>query len=321
MAVRVDGGAGSRGVAVVQVAGEVRRPGVYRVRAGQRVNDAVRMAGGATPRADLAGVNLAAKVEDGRQVIVPARVTAAGAAPRPRAAGWPPAGRGSVGGRRRPAQPQHRHRGAAGRARRRRPGHRPQDRRLPPAARRLSLGVGAGPGARHRAQAAGRAQGPAVGVIVASPGVIARPASRHALAVRSSPPEPRWPTTRGTCCSARGGRAAGQQPAGGGLRAGRARRGAAPRPALAPWLTVAVLAGARWPTPASTRSTAALWARCSGARCRCASRWTSAPARASGGARALATHRRRARPRRSDRPARRALGAPARLRSRPRSWW
>lgn len=77
VAVRVDSGSGQRGFAVVQVAGEVHRPGVYRVRAGQRVNDAVRMAGGATPRADLAGVNLAAKVEDGRQVIVPARTAAA----------------------------------------------------------------------------------------------------------------------------------------------------------------------------------------------------------------------------------------------------
>jgi len=79
VAVRVDAGAGSQGFAVVQVAGEVRRPGVYRVPAGQRVNDAVRMAGGATARAELAGVNLAAKVEDGRQVIVPAQAAVAGA--------------------------------------------------------------------------------------------------------------------------------------------------------------------------------------------------------------------------------------------------
>jgi competence protein ComEA len=61
------------GWAVVQVAGEVHRPGVYRLRSSERVDDAVRMAGGATPRADLSGVNLAAKVEDGRQVIVPPR--------------------------------------------------------------------------------------------------------------------------------------------------------------------------------------------------------------------------------------------------------
>ena len=66
-------GSADGGWAVVQVTGEVRRPGVYRLRSGERVDDAVRMAGGATSRADLSGVNLAAKVEDGRQVIVPPR--------------------------------------------------------------------------------------------------------------------------------------------------------------------------------------------------------------------------------------------------------
>jgi competence protein ComEA len=67
------GGGGGDGWATVQVVGEVRRPGVFHMHAGDRVNDAVRRAGGATRRADLAGVNLAAKVEDGRQVVVPAR--------------------------------------------------------------------------------------------------------------------------------------------------------------------------------------------------------------------------------------------------------
>ncbi len=78
--VRVSGGSGGDGWAVVQVAGEVRHPGVYRLRTSERVDDAVKLAGGATARADLAGVNLAAKVEDGRQVIVPARGSAGGVA-------------------------------------------------------------------------------------------------------------------------------------------------------------------------------------------------------------------------------------------------
>ncbi len=66
------------GVAVVDVSGSVRRPGVYRLESTARVDDAVRRAGGATRRADLTGLNLAAKVEDGRQYIVPVRGAAGG---------------------------------------------------------------------------------------------------------------------------------------------------------------------------------------------------------------------------------------------------
>jgi competence protein ComEA len=71
---------------VVHVAGAVRRPGIYRLLSSARVDDAVRLAGGATRRADLAGLNLAAKVEDGRQILVPQRVAAAGAGASPAAA-------------------------------------------------------------------------------------------------------------------------------------------------------------------------------------------------------------------------------------------
>lgn len=58
---------------VVHVAGAVRRPGVYRLPAGARVQDAVRRAGGARPRGDVNAINLAAKVVDGQQVVVPSR--------------------------------------------------------------------------------------------------------------------------------------------------------------------------------------------------------------------------------------------------------
>jgi competence protein ComEA len=63
------------GGAVVHVVGAVRRPGVYRLPPWARLAAALRRAGGATPRADLQGVNLAAKVSDGQQVIVPARAS------------------------------------------------------------------------------------------------------------------------------------------------------------------------------------------------------------------------------------------------------
>src|SRR4051812_17893847 len=83
------GGGGGGGMVVVHVAGAVRNAGVYRLRSGARVNDALARAGGATPRADLSQVNLAAKVEDGRQVLVPRRLAAA-AAPAPAGTTAPP---------------------------------------------------------------------------------------------------------------------------------------------------------------------------------------------------------------------------------------
>jgi competence protein ComEA len=67
------------GVALVHVAGDVQRPGVYRLRDGERVQDAVRRAGGARRGADLNAINLAAKVADGQQVVVPRRGSVAAA--------------------------------------------------------------------------------------------------------------------------------------------------------------------------------------------------------------------------------------------------
>src|SRR6266566_1795423 len=65
---------------VIDVAGAVRRPGLYRLAQGARVADALRRAGGATRRADLSLVNLAQLVSDGEQVIVPRRGAPAAAA-------------------------------------------------------------------------------------------------------------------------------------------------------------------------------------------------------------------------------------------------
>lgn len=73
------GAAGPSARVVVDVVGEVRRPGLYRLADGSRIADAVARAGGATRKAELAQVNLAAPLADGEQVVVPARGPAAAA--------------------------------------------------------------------------------------------------------------------------------------------------------------------------------------------------------------------------------------------------
>ena len=74
----------------VNVVGAVRRPGLYRLKDGSRVADAVTRAGGPTPKAQIELLNLAARVADGEQIVVPRRglaVPAAGAAGATAAAG------------------------------------------------------------------------------------------------------------------------------------------------------------------------------------------------------------------------------------------
>src|SRR3954470_8474720 len=84
-----DGGSGDR--LIVDVAGAVHRAGVYRMASGARVEDALKRAGGATPQADLSQINRAAKLEDGRQVLVPRRAPRAAAASAPATAAATPA--------------------------------------------------------------------------------------------------------------------------------------------------------------------------------------------------------------------------------------
>jgi competence protein ComEA len=71
---------------VVDVVGAVRRPGLVRLPEGSRVADAIANAGGLRRGAERAGVNFAAPVSDGQQVVVPQRgaavaVGVGGAAP------------------------------------------------------------------------------------------------------------------------------------------------------------------------------------------------------------------------------------------------
>lgn len=88
------------GQVVVDVEGAVRRPGVYRLAAGARTDDAIRRAGGLTARADRIGVNLAARVVDGGEVVVPERGAGSGRAAAGAGTGGPAgtAGGGGTGG-------------------------------------------------------------------------------------------------------------------------------------------------------------------------------------------------------------------------------
>jgi competence protein ComEA len=74
----------------VHVSGAVASAGVYSFRAGDRVEDAVAAAGGFTADANPDGINLAARLGDGQQVVIPKKgdpatsspAAGAGASPR-----------------------------------------------------------------------------------------------------------------------------------------------------------------------------------------------------------------------------------------------
>jgi len=77
--------AGGPAELVVYVCGAVRRPGVVHLPAGARVGDALELAGGPTDKAELSAVNLAAKVGDGQQIVVPERAASGASAAVPSA--------------------------------------------------------------------------------------------------------------------------------------------------------------------------------------------------------------------------------------------
>lgn len=63
-------GAAERAKLVVDVVGRVRRPGVFEVDAGSRIDDVITAAGGALPGTDLTALDLAARVSDGEEIFV-----------------------------------------------------------------------------------------------------------------------------------------------------------------------------------------------------------------------------------------------------------
>lgn len=62
---------------LVQIGGEVRRPGVYKLQKGSRIFQVLKKAQGATANADLDRINLAKRLRDEEKVIIPHRPTKA----------------------------------------------------------------------------------------------------------------------------------------------------------------------------------------------------------------------------------------------------
>ena len=143
---------------VVHVAGAVQRPGVYRLPAGARVTDAVERAGGATPRGLLDAINLAARLADGQQIVVPEAGPGGSVVT------------GSRGFRGRADQPRHGDRRAARHDRWHRARDRAADRRVPRQPRRPLLGRSARPDLRHRTGHDGGPEGASAALTVPVPG-------------------------------------------------------------------------------------------------------------------------------------------------------
>jgi competence protein ComEA len=55
----------------VYISGAVATPGVYTLKEGSRVDDAVKAAGGTLPGADMTNINLAVQLTDGQQINIP----------------------------------------------------------------------------------------------------------------------------------------------------------------------------------------------------------------------------------------------------------
>lgn len=85
-------GGSAPAMVTVDVEGKVRRPGIVIVPAGSRVTDALEAAGGVPRRQALRGINLAAVLTDGQQIMVGPGVTPAAAAGATTSAGASPAG-------------------------------------------------------------------------------------------------------------------------------------------------------------------------------------------------------------------------------------
>ena len=56
---------------VIHITGEVKNSGVFTLKEGSRIDDAIKAAGGATKNADLDEINLAYELQDGQKIYIP----------------------------------------------------------------------------------------------------------------------------------------------------------------------------------------------------------------------------------------------------------
>ena len=59
----------------IHIKGEVKNAGYYELSYGSRIKDAIKKAGGATDNADINSVNLAQKISDGEEIVIPLKMT------------------------------------------------------------------------------------------------------------------------------------------------------------------------------------------------------------------------------------------------------
>ena len=60
-------------VIYLHIAGEVERPGLYKMKPQARLGELVEKAGGLTAHADISEINLASRMDDGEKIIIPAK--------------------------------------------------------------------------------------------------------------------------------------------------------------------------------------------------------------------------------------------------------
>lgn len=60
-------------IIVVHIAGEVKKPGIVKIKEGARIADVIEEAGGLTQKANITNINLAYIIEDGQKITIPSK--------------------------------------------------------------------------------------------------------------------------------------------------------------------------------------------------------------------------------------------------------